>query len=173
MQIREAKREDMLKITEEIKLAIMNMPSLTFLHIKHSNPKSNLMSQKLEAEQNSNILLLEQLPYHELIFLLIHSDIIMTDSGGLQEEGISLNKKVLCLRNKTERAEGLNCGLYLEPDAQNFNLTNVLKKIFSDISINHGSAQNTFGDGKASERIVKILAIELETYLKQKDLKCL
>lgn len=103
-----------------------------------------------------NINFTEPLSYLEAIRKMARSKLIISDSGGIQEEAPSLQKRVLILREETERPEVItcNCGVLVGTDIQkiksNFNLiyNNPEEYIFK-------SENNPFGDGKSAEKIVK------------------
>lgn len=106
-----------------------------------------------------NIHLIEPLNYPELIWLMSKTYLILTDSGGIQEEGPSLGKPILVMRDVTERMEGIDAGTAI--------LVGTDKKIIVDSAntllqneeeyLKMSKASNPYGDGKSSERVVKIL----------------
>ncbi|MCL1802084.1 MAG: UDP-N-acetylglucosamine 2-epimerase (non-hydrolyzing) [Eubacteriaceae bacterium] len=91
------------------------------------------------------------------------SYIILTDSGGIQEEAPSLGKPTLVLRDTTERPEGLACGALKLVGTQKQSIINAASRLLSDRSeyTKMQNAPNPFGDGKAAQRIVRILEREL------------
>ncbi len=105
------------------------------------------------------ITLLPPLDYRSLIYLMRHARLILTDSGGLQEEAPSLHVPVLVLREKTERPEGLAAGasrlVGTEPDV-------IVRETYAvlddpDVYRAMASAANPYGDGKAAQRIADAL----------------
>lgn len=124
----------------------------------HLNPNINGPAQNL-LRGFTNIHLAKPLPYQYLIWLMNKSHLILTDSGGIQEEATSLGKPVLVLRDVTERIEGVEAGTAKLVgtttekiiEATYELLTN--KRIYNKMS----KISNLYGDGKASNRIVKIL----------------
>ena len=76
----------------------------------HPNPEVR-QTLTTRLAQNPSIALIEPQPYSRFVALLMHSRLILSDSGGVQEEGLALGKKVLVVREKTERSEGLADGL--------------------------------------------------------------
>ena len=79
---------------------------------------------------------------------------ILTDSGGIQEEAVSLNKRVLVLRDKTERIEGIDSGnLIIDKN----NIADYVSKLLTEENIDISNNANVYGDGTASEKIVDIL----------------
>lgn len=108
---------------------------------------------------NSNILLLEPLDYEVFIWLLKESYLIITDSGGIQEEAPSLGKPVLVTRDVTERQEAVEKGTAMLVGTEIDKIVNKTlsllddQKIYNEMSSNF----NPYGDGKASKRILNII----------------
>ncbi len=105
----------------------------------------------------SNLYLSEPLSYEQLICVLDAADIVLTDSGGIQEEAVSLGKPVLVLREKTERMEGVLVGLahIVGTDIQKIQdgITKALAQ--TDHTIKH--FERVYGDGYAAEKIIGII----------------
>ncbi len=124
----------------------------------HLNPKIKNPVEKILSNIN-NIILLEPLAYQDFIWLMNRSTIIITDSGGIQEEAPSLGKPVLVMRETTERPEAVEAGTVLLVGTDEnliFNKTSELlndKKKFDKMSTLH----NPYGDGNASKRIVNFI----------------
>ena len=136
--------------------AIEEISMLDNIHIfspVHPNPnvKDFFYSR---FSKNNNISLLTPLNYPEFLFLMNKSELIISDSGGVQEEAPSLNKKVIVLRNITERPEGVQSGhihvVGLEKDA-------IVDKFHFLMQNKEINTQNPYGDGNACQRIVKHL----------------
>ncbi|MFK5892438.1 MAG: UDP-N-acetylglucosamine 2-epimerase (non-hydrolyzing) [Pseudomonadota bacterium] len=110
-----------------------------------------------------NIYLIEPQDYMPFIYLMDKSHIILTDSGGIQEEAPSLGKPVLVMRNTTERPEAINAGTVklvgTEKKAIIKNINELLdnKEAYIKMSFSH----NPYGDGKACETIEKVLSAKL------------
>ena len=85
--------------------------------------------------------------------------LILTDSGGIQEEAPSLGKPVLVMREKTERPEAVVAGTVMIVGTDKKNIVNKVNKLLSEQNFYQGmsKALNPYGDGKASKRIYKIL----------------
>ena len=102
---------------------------------------------------------IEPLEYLEFIFLMEKSAIVLTDSGGIQEEAPSLGKPVLVMRDTTERPEALAAGTVklvgTDYDTIVEQVSRLLDnhELYNEMSV----ATNPYGDGKASERIVKTI----------------
>ena len=123
----------------------------------HMNPQIvKLANEKLTQE---NIILIEPLEYVEFANLINKSHLILTDSGGLQEEAPSLGKPVLVLRTETERPEAVDAGtvkvIGVEYENVYKEITNILndKREYDKMS----NAVNPYGDGKACDRIIDFI----------------
>lgn len=123
----------------------------------HLNP--NIKQKASEYLQHPSIKLLLPLAYHELLWLMSKSSIVLTDSGGLQEEAPSLGKPVLVLRNVTERMEGIEAGTAILTGSQTQKIVVESLRLLSDESHYQSmlSKKNPYGDGQASSRIGKII----------------
>ena len=124
----------------------------------HPNPKVKEVIVG-ELSELSNILLVEPLGYPEFIWLMNVSHIILTDSGGVQEEAPSLGKPVLVMREETERPEAVECGTVKLVGTN----SDIIEKEVSKLLTNQehyssfSNKMNPYGDGKSSERIVEFL----------------
>lgn len=128
-------------------LAIEN-PNLDFILPIHPNPNVQKYKHILK-----NVNIIEPLSHKNLIDILIKSKIIITDSGGMQEEGSFFNKKVIVCRKTTERPEGINTEhLYL------CDKPGLLKNIFNNLINNYNvNTKCPYGDGYASDKIITII----------------
>lgn len=122
--------------------------NLKFILPIHPNP--NVQKHKHIL---NNVEIIEPLPHTELLDLLIKSKLVITDSGGLQEEGSFFNKKIIVCRETTERPEAIETGhLHLCKAPQQ------LKEIFDSLIKNYYINQNCpYGDGQSSQKIIKYL----------------
>lgn len=107
----------------------------------------------------NNIHLIEPVDYQTMVYLMIKSKIILTDSGGLQEEGCALNVPVLVTRETTERMEGvLSGGIKLIGHNQEIIYAQTLSLLNEEAEIDKmKSSVNPFGDGTSSKQIVSII----------------
>jgi UDP-N-acetylglucosamine 2-epimerase (non-hydrolysing) len=121
----------------------------------HPNPNVRNVTDKMLANRE-RIFLLEPLDYVDFVALMKSAWLIVSDSGGVQEEAPSLGKPLLVLRENTERPEAIESGI---AKLVGENLRELLTKNYADESwINSvKEIENPFGDGKAARRIVKIL----------------
>ena len=107
----------------------------------------------------NNVFLIDPLSYQDFIWLMNRSKIIITDSGGVQEEAPSLGKPVLVMRNTTERPEAVQAGtVLLVGNSEKLIVNNALELLNDDVKFNKMSKlHNPYGDGLASKRIVDFL----------------
>ena len=130
--------------------------NLKFIIPMHKNPSVRVPLVDLLGK-NKNILLIEPLPYPEFILTLKHSIIVLTDSGGIQEEAHTLGKPTLILRDSTERPEVLIEGnaVLVGNDSKRIEkeFNNLIKN--SDRFKSSKKNLNTFGDGNSSEFILE------------------
>jgi len=137
-----------------LKLA-REFPEKTFRVLTHPNATGQQLKHELEGKQGID--LLEPMHYLEFLKELARCYMVMTDSGGLQEEAPALNKPVIVLREKTERPEGLTGGAFLAPDANK--MVEVARMLLTSPIhyINAATAKNPYGDGHAGEKIAEVL----------------
>lgn len=124
----------------------------------HLNPNvRKVVMTALSAIEN--ISLLEPLEYLSLVALLKESILVVTDSGGLQEEATAFGKPVLVLRETSERPEGIEAGVAKIVGTETENIVNVINRVLMDPVVYKEMAQakNPYGDGHASERIAASL----------------
>jgi UDP-N-acetylglucosamine 2-epimerase (non-hydrolysing) len=97
--------------------------------------------------------------YPDFVRLLSAADIVLTDSGGIQEEAPALGKPVLVMRDTTERPEGLEAGTARLVGTDSECIVSAVRQLLDDREqyLSMSRAHNPFGDGHASERIVRIL----------------
>jgi UDP-N-acetylglucosamine 2-epimerase len=99
------------------------------------------------------------LDYHPMVYWMKRASIILTDSGGLQEEAPALGTPVLVLRERTERPEALEAGTAKLVGSDPDRILSEARRLLDDPKAHQAMAQaeNPFGDGHAAERIVKAL----------------
>ncbi|MDI6891098.1 MAG: UDP-N-acetylglucosamine 2-epimerase (non-hydrolyzing) [Thermodesulfovibrionales bacterium] len=131
---------------------------VTIVYPVHLNPN---VQQPVKSILNGkpNIYLIEPLEYEPFVFLVSQSYLILTDSGGIQEEAPSLGKPVLVMRNTTERPEGIEAGVVKLVGTDKDTIVNETLELLDDQSLYEkmSKAVNPYGDGRAGERIVNIL----------------
>jgi UDP-N-acetylglucosamine 2-epimerase (non-hydrolysing) len=123
----------------------------------HLNP--NIRNVAYSLLQSPKIILLEPLDYPSLQFLMLKSLIILSDSGGIQEEAPTLGKPVLVLREKTERVESVNLGISKVVGTKKENILHWVNLLLTNDEIYKEMARKCFpyGDGKSSERIYQTI----------------
>ncbi|MGC8490833.1 MAG: non-hydrolyzing UDP-N-acetylglucosamine 2-epimerase [Syntrophobacteraceae bacterium] len=141
------------------KLAGMH-PEIEILYPVHMNPNvREAVMRILGGAGRSNIHLIEPVDYLPFVYLMNRAYLILTDSGGIQEEAPSLRKPVLVMRNTTERPEGVAAGSIRMVGTDVERICSSISDLISDPAAYRSmtTAPNPYGDGKASERIVSIL----------------
>ncbi|MBU1053731.1 MAG: UDP-N-acetylglucosamine 2-epimerase (non-hydrolyzing) [Proteobacteria bacterium] len=134
-------------------------PVMSILGKVTKNNKKIRMDQTVKKESYiNNVHLIEPLTYLEFVAMMDHSTLILTDSGGIQEEAPSLGKPVLVMRDTTERPEAVEAGTVRLVGT---NVDNIIKEVSSLLLDPEAykvmsRAHNPYGDGLASKRIVKI-----------------
>ncbi len=160
---RESFGEPFLDICRALNRIADAYPNFQIVYPVHLNPNiQNTAHMKLKKP---NIHLLPPLDYPNFISLMERSFLILTDSGGVQEEAPSLGKPILVLREVTERNEGIEAGTAFlcgtDPDTI-FNLTRQYIED-EDFYYEHSKKVNPYGDGKTSERILKVILDHLNS----------
>lgn len=138
----------------------VEFPEVNFVYPVHLNPNVREPVHRRLGEVG-NVWLMEPLDYLPFVELLRHCELVLTDSGGLQEEAPALGKPVLVMRNTTERPEALESGtaklVGTDPDRIVAETCTLLRDraAYSKMA----RAHNPFGDGQAARRIAQILAL--------------
>ena len=132
--------------------------SLQFVYPVHLNPNIQEPVHRLLGNI-PNIHLLPPVDYLPLVHLMKHSTIVLTDSGGIQEEATGLGKPTLVLRDKTERPEGVDAGVLKLVGTDNHRIVAEARRLLDDphAYTQMAHAENPFGDGHAAEKIVRAL----------------
>lgn len=133
-------------------------PDVDIVYPVHPNPNVHEPVNRLLAG-TANIHLIEPLDYRAFVHLMARTYLILTDSGGIQEEAPSLGKPVLVMRDTTERPEAVEAGTVKLVGTSVANLFDGVRELLEDEAIYQRMSQatNPYGDGKASERIVRVL----------------
>lgn len=127
-----------------------------FVYPVHLNPNVQKPVDEILSGL-SNISLIKPLDYHSMINLMKKSSLILTDSGGIQEEALSVGVPVLVMRDVTERTEALESGLVRLVGTKRNRIVEETEKCIYEIQFCHANPviiSNPYGDGKAAERIV-------------------
>lgn len=138
-------------------------PDVDFVYPMHLNPNVRKPIHEVFGEDLSNldnIFFIEPLQYLEFVYLMEKATIVLTDSGGIQEEAPGLGKPVLVMRDTTERPEALASGTVHLVGTDYQKIMDEVSTLLEDANAYEkmSKAVNPYGDGKACERIVKILA---------------
>lgn len=147
-----------LNICNALNKLAKNNPSVNFIYPVHLNPNVRKPVNEILSE-TPNVLLIEPLQYEAFVYLMSQSYLILTDSGGIQEEAPSLGKPVLVMRDTTERPEALKAGTVKLVGSDETNIFNHVQNLISNENeyLKMSQAHNPYGDGKACERIIKTL----------------
>lgn len=135
-----------------------------FVYPMHLNPNvrkpiHEVFGEDLTAYQN--FFFIEPLQYLEFVYLMEKSTVVLTDSGGIQEEAPGLGKPVLVMRNTTERPEALEAGTVKLVGTNHDLIVSEVSRLLDDSAYydKMSKAVNPYGDGKACERIVEVLNV--------------
>lgn len=136
-----------------------SLPDVDFVYPVHLNPNVREPVSRLLGNI-CNIHLIEPLDYLPFVYLMTRSDLILTDSGGIQEEAPSLGRPVLVMRDTTERPEAVEAGTVRLVGTSEDAIYAEAYKLLTDIEAYETMkcAVNPYGDGRACERIADILA---------------
>ena len=145
-------------------------PDVDFVYPMHLNPNVRKPIHEVFGEDltRPNFFFIEPLQYLEFVYLMEKSTVVLTDSGGIQEEAPGLGKPVLVMRDTTERPEALKSGTVHLVGTNHDLIVNEVSTLLDD-SVAYekmGKAVNPYGDGKACLRIVRALKGEsMEKYV--------
>lgn len=147
-----------INICEAIHQLALDFPEIEFVYPVHLNPNVQGPVYKVLGGL-SNIKLIEPLDYQPFVFLMSKSYIILTDSGGVQEEAPSLNKPVLVMRDTTERPEALTTGAVKLVGTNKIKIINDLTELLKNKEAYAKMADtiNPYGDGNTSKKILSYL----------------
>lgn len=147
---------------EQMCLAMLDIVAshddVSIVYPVHPNPNVRSVVDRLLRKQE-RIHLIEPVRYEQLILLMDHSVLLLTDSGGIQEEGPSLRKPVLVMREVTERPEGIDAGVARLVGTSRERIVSSVKELLENGTAYDAmvTGVNPYGDGHASERIAEIL----------------
>ena len=151
-----------INMCEAIKDLATKYPNVDFVYPMHLNPNVRKPIHKVfgnDLKNLGNMFFIEPLEYLSFVYLMEKSAIVLTDSGGIQEEAPGLGKPVLVMRDTTERPEALDAGT-VKLVGTNYN--KIVKEVSNLLDSNEAyekmsKAVNPYGDGKACHRIVEKL----------------
>lgn len=155
--------EGFINICKAIKTLTEKYPDVDFVYPMHLNPNvrkpiKNIFGDEIGSSKNlkeSNIFFIEPLEYLPFIFLLEQSSLVLTDSGGIQEEAPGLGKPVLVMRNTTERPEAVDAGTVKLVGTDYDLIVGEVTNLLDDMNnyTHMAKAVNPYGDGNACVRI--------------------
>ncbi|QRO50496.1 UDP-N-acetylglucosamine 2-epimerase (non-hydrolyzing) [Butyricimonas virosa] len=151
-----------INICTAIKDLTQKYPDVDFVYPMHLNPNVRKPIHEVFGEDLSNLgnmFFIEPLEYLSFVYLMEKSTIVLTDSGGIQEEAPGLGKPVLVMRNTTERPEALEAGTVKLVGTNYDKIVDELSRLLDDVLYydTMSKAVNPYGDGKACGRIVEMM----------------
>lgn len=159
---RENLGEPLENICRAVKRLVERFPDIKVVYPVHLNPRVRETVFSIIGDTN-RIVLIDPIDVEEMHNIMARSFLVMTDSGGLQEEAPSLGVPVLVLRTETERPEAVEAGTVKVVGVNEDDIYNEAVELFTNAESYEKMAKavNPYGDGHASERIVSILKEQL------------
>ena len=147
--------EGFLNICHAIKHLAEQYPEVDFVYPMHLNPNVRKPVLEILGEGAENVFLIEPLDYLPFVYMMQHSTLILTDSGGVQEEAPGLGKPVLVMRDTTERPEAVEAGTVLLVGTNREKIEQGVSQLLDDADKYRrmSEAVNPYGDGLACNRI--------------------
>ena len=151
-----------ISMCKAIKALTGKYPEVDFVYPMHLNPNVRKPIHEVFGENLSglgNMFFIEPLEYLSFVYLMEKSTIVLTDSGGIQEEAPGLGKPVLVMRDTTERPEALEAGTVKLVGTDYGKIVNEVSALVENREYydKMSKAVNPYGDGKACERIIRVL----------------
>lgn len=149
-----------ISMCSAIKTLNLKYPDVDFVYPMHLNPNVRKPIHEVFGENTpANMFFIEPLDYLPFVFLMEKSYLVLTDSGGIQEEAPGLGKPVLVMRNTTERPEALDAGTVKLVGTDFDTIVSEVSQLIDDSEHYHtmSHAVNPYGDGKACPRILDAL----------------
>lgn len=151
-----------IHMCKAIKSLVQKYPNVDFVYPMHLNPNVRKPIHEVFGEnlsELSNMFFIEPLEYFSFIYLMEKATIILTDSGGIQEEAPSLGKPVLVMRDTTERPEAVEAGTVKLVGTNYDTIINSVSDLLDNEKsyLQMSQSTNPYGDGKACERIVSFI----------------
>ena len=150
------------QICRAIKTLVETYPDVDFVYPMHLNPNVRRpIREAFDEKQYGNMFFIEPLEYLSFVYLMEKSAIVLTDSGGIQEEAPGLGKPVLVMRDTTERPEALEAGTVKLVGTDYNKIVKEVSLLIEDSLYYQimSEAVNPYGDGKACERIESVLRL--------------
>lgn len=139
-----------------------NYPDVDFVYPMHLNPNvRGPIHEMFDGRLPENLFFIEPLDYFDFVLLMERSHIVLTDSGGIQEEAPGLGKPVVVMRDTTERPEAVEAGTVKLVGTDYDKITGQISRLLDDIDYYQAMSQavNPYGDGKACPRIVDFIRL--------------
>ena len=154
--------EGFISMCQAIKSLTEKYPDVDFVYPMHLNPNVRKPIHEVFGEDLnnlSNMFFIEPLEYLSFVYLMEKSTIVLTDSGGIQEEAPGLGKPVLVMRDTTERPEALEAGTVKPVGTDYDKIVKEVSSLLTDVKVYEtmSKAVNPYGDGLACSRIVEAL----------------
>ena len=151
--------EGFLNICHAIKHLAEQYQDVDFVYPMHLNPNVRKPVLEILGDKAENVFLIEPLDYLPFVYMMQHSTLILTDSGGVQEEAPGLGKPVLVMRDTTERPEAVEAGTVLLVGTNREKIEQGVSMLLDDADTYRrmSEAVNPYGDGLACERIIEFL----------------
>lgn len=163
--------EGFINVCKAIKTLTEKFPEVDFVYPMHLNPNVRKPIREIFGEEAilglgntskelSNMFFIEPLEYLPFVFLMGKSTLVLTDSGGIQEEAPGLGKPVLVMRDTTERPEAVDAGTVKLVGTDYDLIISEVSKLLTDNAYYNSMAQanNPYGDGRACERIIQFIS---------------
>ena len=155
--------EGFISMCKAVQSLTQKYPDVDFVYPMHLNPNVRKPIHEVFGEDLSNLgnmFFIEPLEYLSFVYLMEKSTIVLTDSGGIQEEAPGLGKPVLVMRDTTERPEALEAGTVKLVGTDYDKIVNEVSALLENREYYErmSKAVNPYGDGKACERIVTVLS---------------
>ena len=176
----------LVSICSAIRRLATCFPRTQFVYPVHLNPnvRATVMTE-LRSHDHSNVHVIDPLSYLPFVFLMQYATLILTDSGGLQEEAPSLGKRVLVMRDTTERTEAVEAGTVKLVGTDRSMIIDEASRILENPSVPPimTKANNPYGDGNATIRIIQACKrflddhhysdeVKFEREMRNTDLSC-
>ena len=164
---RENLGQPMYQIFRAVKRITEDFPDVKVIYPIHMNPLVRQVANDVFKGNNENVRLIEPLEVIDFHNFINAAYIILTDSGGIQEEAPSLGKPVLVLRDTTERPEGVECGTLKLVGTNEESVYNCTKELLCNQNLydEMSQANNPYGDGTASRQIADIIIEKFSRFL--------
>jgi len=154
-----------MNICNGIKELSERYPDVDFVYPMHLNPnvRKPILEVFGDGQEVSNVHFIEPLDYLPFVYLMNRSYLVLTDSGGIQEEAPGLGKPVLVMRDTTERPEALDAGTVRLVGTDKALIVSEVSRLLDDDGhyLQMSRAHNPYGDGRACERIVEAMSVVL------------